>query len=394
MRITILLLLLLIAVTANCLAAENWYQGEAHMLIGDAPLDEVREKTIKNAIADASFQAGAMISSEEILLNGLLVNSKVVFRSQGVIRRAEVLSESIDDGVLTVRVEVDIHHGRDCVEAKYTKNILVTQFQLLKPKQAAIGGLFNLAKHVSKRLEQQLDSQPDKSSVILLDEAFTTLDLLNGLDRTEVAQKSSYLRREYGHQFVLFGVIRDISVFNRVKKKTFSDDVTTRRNFTIRIYLLDVYHNKIVFEDSYHAETDWPFAVNEQVDTNSSIFWQSDYGRAVLNTLSTAIVDIDDIVSCSTLYGQIMQKADEGYVINFGRRHGVEVGDTFILSKILSNINNGWASSVMIRDVPDSQVQVIAVDEETSLVASRTINAFDAANLFDLVRPIKFPVNQ
>jgi hypothetical protein len=47
----------------------------------------------------------------------------------------------------------------------------------------------------------------------------------------------------------------------------------------------------------------------------------------------------------------------------------------------------------MIRDVPDSQVQVIAVDEETSLVASKTINAFDAANLFDLVRPVKFPRN-
>ncbi|MBL4630325.1 MAG: flagellar assembly protein T N-terminal domain-containing protein [Paraglaciecola sp.] len=357
------------------------------MLIGEAPIDQVREMAIKNAIANASFKAGAMVTAQDIVLNGLLVGSKVVLRTHGLIRRAEVISEVINNGILTVTVKVDINHSKECFEAKYTKRLLINQFRLMKPKQASIGGLFELGRHISKRIEQQIDVQSDKSSVLLLDEAFSDMNVLDGLDRTEIASKANYLGREYGYQFALFGVIRDISVFNRVKKKFLGEDVTTRRSFTIRLYLLDVYHQSIIQEESYHAETNWDFDLDEVVDLNSSIFWQSSYGRAVLDTVNGAIVDMLDVINCTPLLAQIIDTVAEGYIINLGTQHGVKNGDYFTLNKIASTMLDRSFSTNFIRKVPNSQMQIIATNKETSLVTFPNINNSVSARLYDLLSP-------
>jgi hypothetical protein len=367
--------------------AENWIQGEAHMKIADAPLEDIREMTIKNAFADASFNAGVMISSEDILLNGLLINSKVVFQSQGMLRRGEVLSESVDNDILTVRVRADIRYEESCTNSKYLKKVLITQFQLVKPKQASIGALYDFPSHTTMRFKQQLESYSNNPNLLLLNKSFTNKNILNGLDRDEIVRKANFLGRDIGYQFAVFGVIRDISTFNRVKKEFFGEDVTTRRNFTIRLYVLDIYHKNIVYENSYHAEADWSFGINDEVDMNSSIFWQSDFGRTVLNTISYAVVDIDEVVGCAKSYGQIIHKTGDGLVINLGSKHGLKMGDKFTLNRVMTNTNDSRISMMMIQSIPNSLVEVLSIDNDTALVSSKGINASTMANLFDLLSP-------
>ena len=382
---------LVLLIYPRFILAENWIQGVARMRIADAPLEDVREMTIKNAFADASFNAGVMVSSEEILLNGLLVNSKVVFQSQGMLRRGEVLSESIDNDILTVRVRADImQYEQSCIDSKYLKKILITQFKMVKPKQASIGALYDFASHVTKRFKQQLESYSNNPNLLLSNKSFTKVTSLNGLDKGEVVRKAEYLSRDLGYQFAVFGVIRDISIFNRVKKEFLGENVTTRRNFTIRLYVLDIYHKDIVYENSYHAEADWNFGINSTVDMNSSIFWQSDFGRVVLNTISSAIVDIDDVVDCAKSYGQIIHKTGDGLIINLGSKHGLKIGDKFTLNRVMNNTNDSNLAMMMIQSIPNSEVEVLSIDNDTALVSSKSLNASIAANLFDLLSPINF----
>jgi hypothetical protein len=390
MRKSIFILAIVLLIYPSFILAENWIQGVARMKIDNAPLVDVREMTIKNAFADASFNAGVMVSSEEILLNGLLVNSKVVFQSQGMLRRGEVLSESINDDILTVRVRADIRYEKKCSSSKYLKKILITQFQLAKPKQASIGALYDLPSHVTKRFKQQLESYSNNPNLLLSNKSFTKMNSLNGIDRAEIESKANYLSRDMGYQFAVFGVIRDISTFNRVKKEFLAENVTTRRNFTLRLYVLDIYHKNIVYEDSYHAEADWNFGLNGTVDMNSSIFWQSDFGRVVLNTISSAIVDIDDVVGCAKSYGQIIHKTGYGLVINLGSKHGLKIGDKFTLNRVMNNTNDSKVSMMMIQAIPNSEVEVLSIDNDSALVSSKNLNASIAANLYDLVSPVNF----
>lgn len=369
----------------NLAYSENWFYGQARMSIDGADLDAVRELTIKNAISDASYRAGATISSEEIVLDGVLVGSKVILQTQGYLRRAEVLSEDISNGVLTVNVRADILVDEGCRKTKYGKRLLVSQFVLMDPKQAALGQLFDIGTHVTKRMQLQLNSHIEQLNAHLINQSFDLNDANSGFQWPELVRNSEYLEREYGHQYALFGVIRDLSLFTQTKDKIFSKQTKTRRSLTIRIYLLDTFSQNIILEQSYHAEADWSFSLNDPVDLQSSLFWQSDFGMAIANTLGNAAIDIDDAIKCSKSYAQIIAPTDSGFIINLGASHGVQVGDILNLNKRVSEYSGRILSKPYISHQKDSEFKVISLNSETSVIYPVKIGASLSARVFDFM---------
>ena len=152
-----------------------WYQGNAQLAVDGADLNVIRAAAIKNAIADASFQHGIMITAKDISLDGLLQSSKTELRSEGKIRRVEILSEEVVDDILHVYVKVDIEPLFDCSHDNYMRALLVTQLPVLKPAQASYGAIFDLGPQVSKRVEQQLFSDELVAKVQLINQVFICL---------------------------------------------------------------------------------------------------------------------------------------------------------------------------------------------------------------------------
>ena len=107
------------------------------------------------------------------------------------------------------------------------------------------------------------------------------------------------------------------------------DDVSLRRNFTIQVYLYDAIRDDMVLKKNYHGEGDWKYADNQAVDTNNSLFWRTDYGRNMLHTISSAVTDINDVLSCQQSFPQIIDNTNGQLVINIGKKQGVKVGDEF-----------------------------------------------------------------
>lgn len=312
-------------------ASALWVNGEASITIKDADLDEVRVVAIKNAIADAAFKNGSYITAEDILLDGLLVSSKAQIRTQGRIQRVEILDETVKESTLTVRVKVDITPIFECANDRYTRGIVITQFQLLKPSQARAGNIFEFGRQVTQRFSQQLTNNEPKADPLLLNQSFMPVTKFNSIDHAQIAAKAGVLVRENHRQYVLFGFIRDISLFEQVKEGTFSDEVTLRRNFTLQVYLLDALLQDIVFENSYHSEGDWDFDYNETVDLNNSLFWRGDFGRVVLNTVNSAVTDVVNTMACLPSYVPVLNAQVEQITVALGRKHGVKTGDTFTL---------------------------------------------------------------
>ena len=209
----------------------EWVQGEASLMVKDAPLDDVRLVAIKNAIADASFKSGSVITAEDVVLNGLLVSSKAEIHSTGRIQRVEIIDETITEGTLHVVVRVNITPLFSCESDKYHRSVLVTQLQLLRPRQAAYGDIYDFGNQISKRFEQQLLRQQQAMNVQLLDKAFASRAAFNSLTPQIIYDKASYLAQTQGRQFVIFGYIRDISLFEQFDI-TDDDESALRRNFT------------------------------------------------------------------------------------------------------------------------------------------------------------------
>ncbi|WP_448548042.1 flagella assembly protein FlgT middle domain-containing protein [Thalassotalea fusca] len=363
-----------------------WYKGNAQQPISDMNFDEVRAQTIKNAIANAALKSSSYIRAEDIALDGLLLSSKTVLQSEGHIRRVDIISETIIDGVLAVVVNVDFKTLNDCQQSRYAKSLLITQFPLVKPLQARTGAIFDFDHHVVTRLKNQLTAHPTLVAPQLLDAVITPNNQSAIAWRTTLLENARYIANQHQKQFVLLGNIRDISLFEQFKDNLLIDEVTTRRNFTLQVYLIDAISNKIVFDKRYHSEANWQYPINHQVDTNNSLFWRGDFGRSVLNTINSAVTDITNQLRCQSVLAQIIHKRGNQLMINMGQHHGVNIGDTFevILQQQIYS-NTGHINRLLVPKT-SSKLTVIEANETHAIVESDDLALIDDVQLNDYLK--------
>lgn len=363
----------------------QWYQGSAKVRVGSFDVDEKRAMAIKRAIANASLLTSSFVSAENVSLDGLLVSSKTVLKSENRIRRVEIIEESIDNDILSVTVKVDIDIFNDCdFDRQLKKTLIVAQLPLLKQTQAAPGGLFDLGEQISKRFKQQLISQSSIADIELLNQSLISTDSLDVKSRY-LAETARYLANLHSSQFILFGYIRDISLFEQVKDNFLIDDISVRRNFTLNVYLYDALRSRVLIDKSYHQEADWPFEDTYIVDTHGSLFWRSDFGRTMLNTVNSAVVDINDSLECQPSVAQIVSKDNSQIIINNGIRHGVKLGDTFELSRLrLIDEPNGAILPVLNQDHL-RHLHVIQVGSHSATLTSDSVSVIGSSQLLDLV---------
>lgn len=369
----------------NAYCSATWYQGSAQQYIGTINFEKTRADTIKNAIANAVIKSNSFIQVEDIVLDGLLQSSKTIIRSDGQIRRVKILNETIDGDVLSIIVHVDIKPIESCRKDPYAKSLLITQFPLLKPNQASHGALFDFDSHVSKRFEAQLNSQPSVAVNSLLSKAFIPD---NANDQTRYLENvGRYLATQHDSQFIVFGAIQDISLFEQVKNQVFTDDILLRRNFTLQLSLYDAISGNMLLKKSYHGEATWQYEKNHMVDINNSVFWRSDYGRSVLHTISNAVTDINEILSCQPSLPQVVYHSNDLMLINIGKTHGVKVGDEFeIVNQRLIQAANGKTLPLLLVDNLRS-LKVVQVNNKSAILSSEWLSLIDRNQLLNFVRP-------
>ncbi|MEI6895509.1 MAG: flagellar assembly protein T N-terminal domain-containing protein [Colwellia sp.] len=369
-------------------AYATWYQGTAQQQIVGITYDlnAIRTSTIKQAITNATLKSGAYISLESIVLDGLLQSSKSVYKNKGDIRRVEILSETINDDILTVRVKVDINTSMFCSKDDYTKSIMLAQFPLLNTLQAVNGDLFDLGNQISSRLAEQLSKYDTVSDVQLLDKSFDSIKNLRRFDQQSAIERAYFLATKYRSQFIAFGFIQDISLFEQVEDNLLIDDITLRRNFTFQLFLYDALQGEILIDSRYHGEANWVFNEHEKIDTNNSMFWRSDYGRVVLNTLNSAVIDIDDSLNCQTTLSQIVNNQQDRVTINLGKKNGVKIADEFeVISRQLIHDNQNNAIPMLIRN-KNITLHVKYVNSNSAVLMSND-PIINSNLLFDLVSP-------
>lgn len=359
------------------------------MPIGDAPLAQVREQTIKNAIANASYMAGAMVSAEDVSLNGVLVGSQVMVESQGEVRRVKVVSEQIQNDILTVMVEVDLAIFHECQPSQYRRHLLISPFVIQTPHHTKVGSLVAFGQHVSKRFEQQINVSDNGFKAHLLRQTVLQKPPMEVADQQMLTAKAEFLAREYGVQYVLFGYLRDISLFNQTERLWLTENTKLKRNFTMRLYIMDVFQSQVVLEDSYHIEADWDFDLYQPVDLNSSLFWQSHYGRSVLGSIADAIVDITDKMQCERQLGQIIARDPDGFIINLGKQDGVKVGDTFAMQQSLRYRLQAASPQQFLPLNDDILFNVVALSAITAKITPNHLGQGLEGQIFDLVSPVE-----
>lgn len=363
-------------------AVPEWIEGEGRVKISGAPLEEARRLAIENAIADASYSAGAVVTAEDSLINGVLSNSTLKVSTRSNIKNIEVLSESVENDILSVNIRVKIRDYNNCRENGYKTKVLVTNFQISEPRQASIGEIYSLGHHITNRISEQFNIRSGHAIALAANVALNRNSLSSSIDKTQVLSQSDSIARRFDTQYVIFGMVRDLSLFEIKEDSLFTSEEFIARNFTLSLLVVDVFRGLVIMEKSYHFESEWDFDLFRKINLNSSVFWQSDYGRSLIDLLIEIVGEVDTEISCRPVFSQIVFRMNGDYVINSGNKHNVETGSRFPLFRkaILPS------DTVLLRKVEGSSFTVISADENTTVLSAKDNNIAISAQLYDLVQ--------
>ncbi len=84
----------------------------------------------------------------------------------------------------------------------------------------------------------------------------------------------------------------------------------------------------------YRTSEAWEFNMTRKLDVNSDQFWRSRYGRAILKTMQTSAIDVEELAHCEPTMVRILAVANNPLHINLGINEQVKADDTLTLCSV------------------------------------------------------------
>ena len=337
-----LLILSLIIVRAEAITVEA--TGEAPL---NGAISYVREQALEDAMRQASLRAGAHVSSTQLMEHGVVSQDDVRIRSQAQLKNVEVLWEDQLNGIYQIAIRADVTPEAMCPAStqRYRKAIAVAGLGLANPMQATLGRLENIEQDLPRLLVNTLNNH---GAVHALDA--TRVSLFQDPRRApsmETQQQrlttSVALATQMGAQYVVSGVVRDLSMAGSAPNKTIAgeqrmnpwltlvglDSSSHQRQFVMDVFVHDGLSGAMLFHRSYSAHGDWTRADTERTGFATPQFWQTPYGDEVRELLSGVVDDVDEVLRCQPFMARIVKARGNRLHIEASAGAGIRPGDKF-----------------------------------------------------------------
>ncbi|UXI00611.1 flagellar assembly protein FlgT [Photobacterium sp. TY1-4] len=291
---------------------------------GSAVMLESEHNARTNALEDAVYQAMAHAGADIASFSHLkpyLSSARTEYQFSGnEVRHIVVLKSGQQSGKYYLTARIDIYPSANtCHKVQYKKGVLLSNFSLISPQHAALGGIYQLGNDFTVLLQRQI-TRHSQSFVV------------SGATRVAVnpGQPSAMmmLAEDNDAQYIISGQITDLT--STLEQNRFSDDQVNRQ-FAATMEIMDGKTGEMLLQKNYREIAQWPFARTSHVDTQSARFWQSPFGQAVQRVSRNMMLDLENALSCRTSLPEVVNVFGTNVQVNVGRIHGVKRGDQLAL---------------------------------------------------------------
>lgn len=375
LRITGLALLLSLGTQAQAQSM----QAEGRAIIVGADLASARRAAIQDATEQAALQAGAYISVNQQMTDGILDIDNLHMASAGKVRNVQLLDEKRQGNWLLVRISADVDSTQGCSNDsahQYRNSLAVTAFTLQQPKDASLGSLGNIEQALALDISQALSLNPrldalNAGSIRLIDDPLSapTRQLDNGRLQTWLPQSG-----KLGPQYIISGVVRDLSMqnpavhseqniikhwINRAQRQ----DERYLRNFAIDLFVHDALSGALLLSHQYQTQGLWNLPMEQRTGFATAAFWQQDYGRKTRDLLDKLAQELGDELACLPFRAPISRVQNNRVWFDAGSNAGIAKGDRLSLLRLDRLHGNSLENSS----------QTLIVDDVQALSASGTL---------------------
>lgn len=315
--------------------------GTGHAKI-ESDLESARDLAYRRALRDASLQANVRVTSTEIAQNGYITQDNIRMQSNAEFGSIDVVSEVIENNVVTLKVRADVTPEPFCTPSKsqnYNKRVAVLGFSRHKMDEATLGNLDAIEREMPQRIALTMGSYGG-----LRVQSATHIglypDTTNAPSRTMPdysVSELSRIGRDLGVQYVISGVIRDMSNRGDYQREELliqplldlvSEPEPIARRISVDLYVYEAYSGALVHRSAYSDEGNWTESEFSKAGFGSQNFWKSDYGFAVERVIENISQDMAMLMNCQPFMAEILQAEGKQLRINAGALDGLRPGDT------------------------------------------------------------------
>lgn len=322
----------------------EWVQvtGSAHVKQG--LYEQARLQAREDALQKAVMRFGANIHSQQEMQYGELTKDELSIEGHARVRRSEIQEEYLANGNLHVVLNVLMDQIQACTgsqSSQYRKSVAIMGFSLQSPEQASMGALHNVDQGLSQALGLALQQQDGLIIYRGLDTRLYANTLAAPTHYTQQLKMSNAvdLARQLGSQFVVSGVVRDLSVedesaFERSAWKQLlraGNLSNVTRNFEVELFVHDGFSGSIIWQRTFTAHADWTLPASQKVGFGSGEFWQVPYGKEVKKLINTMAYLIDEQLKCQPFLTRISRIDGKTLHFDSGSSTGIRPGDKFAL---------------------------------------------------------------
>ena len=305
-------------------------------------MENARDLAYRRALRDATLQANVRVTSTEVANNGYITHDNLRMQSHAEFGEVEIVSESVNDNVVTLKVRAEVAQAPFCTPSKsqnYNKRIAVLGFSREKMDDSTLGGLDAIEREFPQRVALTMSSygglrvQPATHIGLYP-------DVTNAPSRTMpdyTVAELSRIGRDLGVQYVISGVIRDMSHKGEYKREELliqplldllNEPKPLNRRMTVDVYVYEAYSGALVHRSAYSEEGAWTDSEFSKAGFGSQKFWSTDYGVAVERVIQNVSEDMAMLMNCQPFMAEILQAEGQQLRINAGALDGLRPGDT------------------------------------------------------------------
>jgi len=324
--------------------------GTGHAKI-EGDLEFAKELAYRRALRDATLQANVRVTSTEIANNGFITQDNIRMQSNAEFGIIDVVSELIENDVVTLKIRAEVTPEPFCTPSKsqnYNKRVAVLGFSRQKMDEATLGNLDAIEREMPQRIALTMGSygglrvQPATHIGIYPDS-------INAPSRSMpdyTVGELSRIGRDLGVQYVISGVIRDMSNRGEYKREEllvqplldlWEEPEPITRRISVDIYVYEAYSGALVHRTSYSDEGDWTESEFSRAGFGTQNFWKSDYGFAVERVIENVSQDMAMLMNCQPFMAEILHAEGSQLRINAGAMDGLRPGDTMTVYRTMEH---------------------------------------------------------
>ncbi len=303
-----------------------------------------REQALEDALRQASLRAGVEVNSVQLMNAGVVTKDEVGIRSKGDVRHVQILWENAENGLYQVAIKADVKALALCPvrnQQSYRKSVAIAGFGMAHPEQASVGQLQNIEQDMPRTL---LNTFNRRGGLHALDA--TGISLYSDPRRAPVSHtaqrrltSSVALAQNLGAQYVISGVIRDMSMLNEAQYAPNSNNEwlslvglesePNTRQFVVDVFVHDGLSGALLFQRGYAIQGKWNIGSHQKVGFASPKFWRTPYGQKVRTLMSQMADEVNETLRCQPFMARIVKAKGRRLHIEASAGAGIRPGDKF-----------------------------------------------------------------